>query len=118
LLEQPPSRSTPIRETAASSHLPDPRAAQILRLKDDNAALRLRLAAKDREISELTAFKTTAVCRLTAQHIEIENLRAAFASHRKVTALTSAPEQGLTRTDEVSGRRKFRRPHAPRTQVV
>jgi hypothetical protein len=74
----------------ADGHLPDPRVAQILRLKDDNAELRLRLAAKDREISELTAFKTTAVSRLTAQHIEIENLRAAFASHSNVTALTSA----------------------------
>jgi uncharacterized protein YdcH (DUF465 family) len=54
---------------------PDPRAAQIDRLKQENAHLKDRLAERDATIDELTAFKTTAASRLAAQHDEIEHLR-------------------------------------------
>ena len=53
----------------------DPRHEQIARLKSDNAALRERLADRDTTIAELTAFGTTAVYRLAAQHEEILRLR-------------------------------------------
>lgn len=77
----------------ADGHQPDPRAAQILRLKDDNAHLRRRLAEHQLEISDLTEFKTTAVSRLAAQHAEIARLRAAVAEHglRSVVPLVRPP---------------------------
>jgi hypothetical protein len=53
----------------------DPRAAQIDRLKDEITVLRGRVASRDEQIAELTAFKTTAVSRLAAQHEEIHHLR-------------------------------------------
>jgi hypothetical protein len=55
--------------------LPDPRAAQIARLKADNARLQQRIAARDAAIAELTSFKTTAISRLAAQHAELTRLR-------------------------------------------
>ena len=64
----------------AEGQLPDPRAAQIIRLKDDNAKLRQRVTAREQEIADLSAFKTTALSRLAAQHQEITALRAALAS--------------------------------------
>jgi hypothetical protein len=48
------------------------------------------LAAKERELSELTAFEATAASWLTAQHIEIENLPAPLASHSDASTLASA----------------------------
>jgi chromosome segregation ATPase len=54
---------------------PDPRVAQIERLKTEILDLRARLGRKDDEISELTAFRDTALSRLAAQHDEITALR-------------------------------------------
>jgi chromosome segregation ATPase len=71
----------------ADGHLPDPRAAQILRLQDANTKLRQRLDEREREIAELTAFKTTALSRLAAQHTEITRLRTTLADHHNVHAL-------------------------------
>ena len=59
----------------ATGELPDPRDAQIARLKTGNARLRERLAEHDTAIEELTTFKTLAISRLAAQHQEIERLR-------------------------------------------
>jgi DNA-binding MurR/RpiR family transcriptional regulator len=73
----------------AEGHLPDPRVAQILRLRDENAVLRQRLAKQNGEIDELTTFKTAAISRLAAQHDEIERLRVALAAHSNVSTLTS-----------------------------
>jgi chromosome segregation ATPase len=72
-----------------AGQIPDPRAAQILRLTDENARLREKLADRDRQIAELTALKTTAISRLAAQHAEITGLRAALADTSNVRALTS-----------------------------
>ncbi len=55
--------------------LPDPRDAQIARLKDDNAALRQRLADRDTTITTLTGFQKQALAQLAAQHDEITRLR-------------------------------------------
>ncbi|MGF0173137.1 hypothetical protein ACQF36_22340 [Streptomyces sp. Marseille-Q5077] len=54
---------------------PDPRAAQIERLKAQVAELKERVAKRDEALAELIAFKTLAISRLTAQHGEIERLR-------------------------------------------
>jgi hypothetical protein len=71
-------------------HLPDPRAAQIVRLKDANAKLEQRLADREQEIVDLSAFKTTALSRLAAQHQEITTLRAALANRDNVRTLPVA----------------------------
>jgi hypothetical protein len=54
---------------------PDPRAAQISRLKADAITLRERLARQDTTITELTDFKAQALSRIAAQHDEITRLR-------------------------------------------
>jgi hypothetical protein len=71
----------------AEGHLPDLKSVQIIRLKDENTALRRRLADHEREVTELTGFKTTAISRLAAQHAEITRLRATLAAHGNVRAL-------------------------------
>ena len=53
----------------------DRRAAQIERLKAENAALRARVADREASVAQLTEFKTTAISRLAAQHEEILGLR-------------------------------------------
>ncbi|KIX80000.1 hypothetical protein SF12_00660 [Streptomyces sp. MBRL 601] len=68
----------------------DPRAAQIERLKAQVAELKERLAKRDEALAELTAFKTLAVSRLTAQHEEIERLREQAAAVGNVRRLPSA----------------------------
>lgn len=71
----------------AEGQLPDPRAAQIIRLKDDNAKLRQRVTDREQEIADLSAFKITALSRLAAQHQEITALRAALSSRTNVRTL-------------------------------
>ena len=62
---------------------PDPRDAQITRLKNDVTALKQRLTQFAGTIDELTDFRTQALAQLAAQHDEITRLRtsAAAASH-------------------------------------
>jgi hypothetical protein len=52
-----------LTQMQADGHLPDPRAAQIVRLKDENTQLRERVRAGEQQIAELTAFRTTAISR-------------------------------------------------------
>jgi hypothetical protein len=61
--------------------LPDPRDAQISRLKSEVTTLKQRLTRRDQTIAELTDFRTEASARLAAQHDEITRLRrhAGFA---------------------------------------
>lgn len=66
---------------------PDPRAAQIERLKAQVAELKERVAKRDEALAELIAFKTLAVSRLTAQHEEIERLREQAATVGNVRRL-------------------------------
>jgi chromosome segregation ATPase len=66
------------RQRTAAQHAgrqPDPRLAQIDRLKDEVAKLRERLSKKDAELDALTAFRAEALSRLAAQHDEITALR-------------------------------------------
>ena len=64
-----------LAQMQADGNLPDPRAAQIVQLKDENAHLRRRLLESEQQIAELTEFRTTAISRLAAQHDEITQLR-------------------------------------------
>lgn len=63
------------RLAALGTGSPDPRDAQINRLKDGNDTLSRRLAEKDTLITELTGFRQHAISRLAAQHDEIQRLR-------------------------------------------
>jgi chromosome segregation ATPase len=67
---------------------PDPRLAQIQRLKDDATQLRERLATKDTELDTLKAFQAEALSRLTAQHDEITALRQELHAHPGATIRT------------------------------
>lgn len=54
---------------------PDPREAQIAKLKHKVTTLRDRVAEQQREIADLQDFRTLAVSRLAAQHEEVLRLR-------------------------------------------
>jgi DNA repair exonuclease SbcCD ATPase subunit len=69
---------------------PDPRTAQIERLKTDLDKLKNRLSQADQRIEELTDFRSQALARLSAQHEEIVRLRAAAASANRVIHLPTA----------------------------
>jgi hypothetical protein len=66
---------------------PDPRDAQIGRLKAQSAALAGRLARQDGVISELTDFKARALSRIAAQHDEITRLRREVQQAARVRRL-------------------------------
>lgn len=70
-----------------AGHLPDPRAAQIIRLTDDNTRLHERLTEQGQQLAELTLLKATAISRLAAQHTEISQLRAALSGAGNLRAL-------------------------------
>ncbi|WP_431040773.1 hypothetical protein ACQUSR_01940 [Streptomyces sp. P1-3] len=64
-----------VQELQAAGEIIDPRAAQVERLKAENAELKKRIADRDQELAKMIAFKTLAISRLAAQHDEIERLR-------------------------------------------
>ncbi|MFI1488845.1 hypothetical protein [Streptomyces sp. NPDC020747] len=70
-----------------AEEIPDPREAQIVRLKTESIKLRERLAQSEQTIDELTDFRTQALARLAAQHEEIIRLRAAVAGASRVSRL-------------------------------
>lgn len=76
-----------LRELRDAGQIPDPRAAQIDRLKKDNAELKERVATRDAALTELTEFKTLALSRLAAQHDELQRLRRQLATGGNVHAL-------------------------------
>ncbi|MEV7871661.1 hypothetical protein AB0P17_37435 [Streptomyces sp. NPDC088124] len=67
--------------------VPDPRAAQIERLKEQVSGLKERLVARDAQIDDLTAFRQLALSQIAAQRMEIERLREALAAPSNVRAL-------------------------------
>ncbi|MBO0915475.1 hypothetical protein [Streptomyces laculatispora] len=67
--------------------IPDPREAQIARLKTENSKLRERLAASEKTVTELADFRGQALARLAAQHEEIVRLREAAAGTTQVRCL-------------------------------
>ncbi|MGW1197251.1 hypothetical protein ACWD4B_15655 [Streptomyces sp. NPDC002536] len=82
-----------LRALQDAGEIVDPRAAQIERLKAENAELKKRVADRDEELAKLIAFRTQAISRLAAQHDEIERLRKQAAGGGNVRQLPS-PRRG------------------------
>jgi hypothetical protein len=78
--------------------VPDPRDAQIERLKAQNVELKDRVADRDKTIEELTEFKKLALSRLAAQHEEITHLRSPRPSPEPTppAKLTTVPRARIT----------------------
>ncbi|MCX4659108.1 hypothetical protein [Streptomyces uncialis] len=70
--------------------IPDPRQAQITRLKTENAKLKERLAQSEQTIDDLTDFRTQSLARLAAQHEEILRLREAGSETSRITRLPAS----------------------------
>jgi hypothetical protein len=70
---------------------PDPRDAQIVRLKNEATALKQRLAASADIVDDLTDFRTQALAQLAAQHDEIARLRRLTDQSGRVRRLPSRP---------------------------
>jgi hypothetical protein len=66
---------TRLAALATTGELPDPRDAQITRLKNEVATLKERLAHRDQKITEYATFHAAALSQLAAQHEEIIRLR-------------------------------------------
>lgn len=79
-----------LQQRTATEGRPDPRDAQIDRLKQANAELRVRNAEQRRQLAEADAFRTQALSRIAAQHEEIRRLRAHHAN-AEVISLASRP---------------------------
>ncbi|MFF1793291.1 hypothetical protein ACFVXQ_03460 [Kitasatospora sp. NPDC058263] len=73
-----------------AGEIPDPREAQIARLKAEITKLKERLAQSELTIEELTNFRGQALSRLAAQHEEIVHLRGTAAAASRVTRLPVA----------------------------
>ena len=69
---------------------PDPRLAQIERLKTEIIDLHKRLNRGDAEVAELREFRAAALSRLSAQHDEVISLR------RELATAATANVRGLT----------------------
>ncbi|WP_240980641.1 MULTISPECIES: hypothetical protein [Streptomyces] len=79
-----------LAELRGTGVTPDPRAAQIERLKEQVSALKERLAARDEQIGGLTDFRERALSQIAAQRMEIERLRDALAVPSNVRALPNS----------------------------
>ena len=66
-----------LAELRSTGQAPDPRDAQIQRLRHQNAELKRRIDDSEAALGELGQFKTLALSRLAAQHEEIQRLRRA-----------------------------------------
>ncbi|MFF2808259.1 hypothetical protein ACFVT2_14020 [Streptomyces sp. NPDC058000] len=73
-----------------AGEIPDPREAQIVRLKAENTKLRERLAQSEQTVDELSDFRGHALARLAAQHEEIVHLRQTAAAASRVVRLPAA----------------------------
>jgi hypothetical protein len=74
-----------------TGNAPDPRDAQIARLKTHNDELRMKLAGRDEALRALEQFRVTAISRLAAQHDEIIRLRWQAASAAAGNVRSLAP---------------------------
>lgn len=66
---------------------PDPKIAQVDRLKADNAKLKERLMKAEQTIAELGDLRSQTLARLAAQHEEILRLRAIAGTSARVAQL-------------------------------
>jgi hypothetical protein len=84
-----------LRMLEQAGEQPDPRDAQVTRLKDEIARLKERLAQSAAAVTELTDFRDQALARLAAQHDEITRLRHDIqraATIRRLPAPTGVPQ--------------------------
>jgi hypothetical protein len=79
---------------------PDPRDAQIARLKTGNDTLRRRLGEQAAGITAQDTFRQQAVSRLAAQHDELSRLREALARSATASSRTSTLTVLRTRQEE------------------
>ena len=86
-----------LQQLQQSGQTPDPKAAQIDRMKTDIGKLKDRLAQADQKIAELAGFRSQALARLAAQHEEIVRLRETASRSSRVTRLP-APRTTVTGT--------------------
>ncbi|MFK0256397.1 hypothetical protein [Streptomyces sp. NPDC090445] len=89
LAEEFERRLAALREAGT---VPDQRAAQVERLKNQVAGLQGRLAVHQGQLAELSEFKQRALSQIAAQQMEIERLREALSAHSNIRALPSAPK--------------------------
>jgi chromosome segregation ATPase len=82
-----------IQQLQAAGHNPDPKAAQIDRLKSEIAKLKTSLAQANSTIQELSDFRTQALARLAAQHDQIHQLRAAAQPASNITRLPAVRQK-------------------------
>ncbi|MFI1940851.1 hypothetical protein ACH44C_27345 [Streptomyces purpureus] len=87
LAEEFERRLAALREAGAT---PDPRAAQVERLKGQVAGLKDRLAERQEQLAELGEFKQRALSQIAAQQMEIQRLREALAAPSNLRALPRA----------------------------
>ncbi|WP_300014746.1 hypothetical protein [Pseudonocardia sp.] len=73
-----------------AGQLSDPRDARIDRLQAQIAQLNTRVADRDRELTDLKAFRNEAVSRLAAQHDELLRLRQQAAQAGQVRRLPTS----------------------------
>lgn len=76
-----------IQQLQNAGQTPDPKAAQIERLKIELDKLKTRLEQANTRIEELSDFRTHTLARLAAQHSEIQRLRTATDLNTNVTRL-------------------------------
>jgi hypothetical protein len=88
-----------LQEIEQAGEQPDPRDAQVTRLKCEITQLKERLTQSASTIAELTSFRSQALARLAAQHDEITRLRndvqRASSVRRLPAPVPSAKEQHL-----------------------
>ncbi len=82
-----------VRQLRREGHIPDPKNAQIERLKADGDKLRERLAQANSTLQELADFRTQVLARLAAQHEEIIRLRAASDANTNVAHLPATRQK-------------------------
>ena len=76
-----------LQQLRQAGETPDPRVAQIERLKAEVDKLKTNIAQANSTIHDLTDFRSRALARLTAQHDEIIQLRAANDPAAVITRL-------------------------------
>jgi hypothetical protein len=81
-----------LQQLQQAGEAPDPRVAQIERLKAEVDKLKTNIALANWTIQDLTDFRSRAVAQLTAQHDEIIELRTANHPTTAVTRLPKRPK--------------------------
>ena len=92
-----------LAQRQASGCAPDRRDTQVLRLHDENARLKDRLAAHESALALLGEFKILALSRLAAQHEEIKRLRAGHTAAARASG--TVPGLPADRTSRHAGPR-------------